>query len=708
MAMNIKTESDNSLSSSDQDNNKKGSLTLNDRIIFYICIGISLLHIYFNIFAVLPSLMQNSLHYAGFILAGVLLYPISIKSKNQGFSSGLKIIDIFWGLLASFSAIYMIAREDLIYDRGVSLDTSEWIFGIILIISAIEFTRRSTGPIIPVLIILALTYISWWGEYVTGVFNFSGLSVETILFRSIFGDDGIFGMIASISSTFVFMFILFGAFLLKSGAGDFVVDLSKAVAGRLIGGPGFVAVIASALTGTISGSSVANTASTGVITIPLMQKAGFPSRFAAATEAAASTGGQLMPPIMGAGAFIMANFTQIPYTTIIVVSFLPAVLYFLTVGFFVRVEAKRSACSVTTKNTISLFELTKKRGLPFILPVSILLGLLMVGYTPTYAAGLSIIAVVVSSWFSSYKMGFRLICEALALGAKNMVMTAILLCSVGLVINVIATAGIGNTFSHMIVSWAGDSALIALILIALASLVLGMGLPVTASYIVLGTLSAPALFNIIADGQLVQAIANGQIPDQAMAVFALALPDKIAELGVQMPLDAARLIVDSLPGEIISTVREQVLSPTTLSFSLLSAHMIIFWLSQDSAVTPPVCLTAFTAAAIAKTPPMATGFVSWKIAKGLYIIPLLFAYTNFIGGPWIEVLSIFGFAVFGLYALVGFLEGYLESPLNIVNRILLGGVALALLYPSGILVHFAGLIFLLVILIKNTRNYRKS
>ena len=165
--------------------------------------------------------------------------------------------------------------------------------------------------------------------------------------RSIYGDDGLFGNIARISSSFVFMFILFGAFLLRSGAGDFVIALAQAVAGRAVGGPGLVAVVASGLTGTISGSAVANTASTGVITIPLMKKAGFQPRFAAGVEAAASTGGQLMPPIMGAGAFVMASYTQIPYTTIVAVSFLPALLYFATVAFFVRIEARKAGLAAT-------------------------------------------------------------------------------------------------------------------------------------------------------------------------------------------------------------------------------------------------------------------------------------------------------------------------------------------------------------------------
>ncbi len=255
-------------------------------------------------------------------------------------------------------------------------------------------------------------------------------------------------------------------------------------------------------------------------------------------------------------------------------------------------------------------------------------------------------------------MGPKAIIEALAMGAQNMVMTAILLCSVGLIVNVIATAGVGNTFSLMINEWAGHSLVIAIVLIALASLVLGMGLPVTAAYIVLGTLSAPALHALISDGLLVNALVNGQIPEAAKAIFMLAAPDKLAEIGNPMTTAAARAIVDAVPVDMASMVREAVLTPHALTYALLSAHLIVFWLSQDSNVTPPVALAAFTGAAIAGTKPMATGLQSWKLAKGLYIIPLLFAYTPFIGGSWIDDFTIFFFALFGLYAFAAGTGGF--------------------------------------------------
>ncbi len=673
------------------------------RLLIVLGVAVSLMHIWFNVIAVLSSLWQNSLHFAGFALIASLVYPLR-KDPTLVW----RLLDVLLGLLAASSALYLIAMEDAIYARGVRLAPAEWVAGIILILCTLEFTRRVAGWFIPVLIIIALSYVGWWGQYISGVFKFAGLSPETIMFRSIYGDDALFGTIASISSTYVFMFILFGAFLLRSGAGEFVIDLARAVAGRMVGGPGLVAVMASGLMGTISGSAVANTASTGVITIPLMKRAGFPAKFAAGVESAASTGGQLMPPIMGAGAFVMATYTQISYNTIVLVSILPAILYFATVGFFVRIEAKRSHVTAMDDERVSAVDVFKKGGIVFLLPIGVLIGLLIYGFTPTYAAGISIIAVVVASWFSPNKMGPKAVIEAMSLGARNMVMTAILLCAVGLIVNVIATAGIGNTFSLMINEWAGHSLVIAIGLIALASLVLGMGLPVTAAYIVLGTLSAPALHGLIADGILVKALAAGNIPDAAQAIFMLAAPDRLAEIGNPMTIKSARAIVDAIPIDMASMVREAVLSEHTLTFALLSAHLIVFWLSQDSNVTPPVALAAFTGAAIAGTKPMETGFQSWKLAKGLYVIPLLFAYTPFIGGTLSGDLMIFFFALFGLYAFAAGLEGFMEARLKLPERLISLVCAAALLWPAAWWVHAAGLTVLCALFFRSFRTSRRA
>ena len=346
-------------------------------------------------------------------------------------------------------------------------------------------------------------------------------------------------------------------------------------------------------------------------------------------------------------------------------------------------------------------DVLKEGGWPFLLPIGALIGMLIYGFTPTYAAGISIVAVIVASWITPNKMGPTAIFEALALGARNMVMTGVLLCAVGLIVNVIATTGIGNTFSLMITEWASGSLIIAIVLIALASLVLGMGLPVTAAYIVLGTLSAPALFNLIVDSQIVDLIAQGMLSEQAKAIFMIAVPEKLAMLNQAMPVAEARALIESVPPDLMGTIREIAITPHAATFALLSAHMIIFWLSQDSNVTPPVCLAAFTAAAIAKLPPMITGFYSWKLAKGPYIVPLLLAYTPMLGGNLKDDLTIFFFAILGLYSFASAFQGHMENPLSWLWRSVALVITFFLIAPWSITVHAAAAVGLVALFFYN-------
>ncbi|MEM9787695.1 MAG: TRAP transporter fused permease subunit, partial [Pseudomonadota bacterium] len=560
-----------------------------------LCFLIAIGHIYVAFDPIISEFQRNAYHFAGFAFLAAVLHPL-VKGKTR--SKPILAFDLTLGILVAISAIYLPFAEQGIYDRGVKFSALDWIAAGICIVGAIELTRRLTGWVIPSLIIIALTYVGWWGSMIGGVFSFPGLSWESIAFRSIFGDDAMFGTIARISSTFVFLFIIFGAFLLRSGAGDFVINIARAIAGRLVGGPGIVAVIASGLTGTISGSAVANTASTGVITIPLMKKAGFPPKFAGGVEAASSTGGQLMPPIMGAGAFVMASFTQISYETIVAVAALPALLYFLSVTFFVRIEARRLGLQPMDNDGETVASAFKKGGASFVIPITGLIGMLVAGFTPAYAAVFGILAVIVSSWLTQNPMGPRAVFEAMVMGTKGMIMTAVLLCAVGLVVNVIATAGIGNTFSLMIADWAGGNLLAAIVMVAIASLVLGMGLPVTAAYIVLATLSAPALAGMISDRFVIEALASGTLGDAGNAILMFGVPDP-AVLAAPLSIEEASAIIKSLPLEVAAPLRDLVVPPEVAMAALLSAHMIIFWLSQDSNVTPPVALAAFTAAAIA-------------------------------------------------------------------------------------------------------------
>jgi TRAP-type uncharacterized transport system fused permease subunit len=317
--------------------------------------------------------------------------------------------------------------------------------------------------------------------------------------------------------------------------------------------------------------------------------------------------------------------------------------------------------------------------------------------------------VVLVSWLSDMPMGPRRILEALALGARTMAPTAVLLVGIGIMISAVATTGLGNVFSIMIERWAGGSLAVALVLIALASLVLGAALPVTASYVVLATLSAPALSDMILGDAVRAAFAAGTIPDIARALAMLVAPDiALPAPGAPMPAaDAARLFA-ALPPEMRGQVVEATLAPGAATLALLSAHMIIFWLSQDSNVTPPVCIPAYAAAAIAKASPIATGLVAWRLAKSLYFIPLIFAYQPFLSSDLFTQLAIAAFALPGIYALSAAIEGFAEARLNVAERAVLGVAGFVLIVPFGEIVNWIAIVVFVALMGVNLFKSRRA
>lgn len=657
----------------------------------------ALFHIYCNVFASISELWLSVVHFGGFCaLCALMANEADEVTRN----SVRYWINVALALLAVATSAYLIAFENALYARETEYIFSDYLFSILAIGLAIEFTRRTTGWFMPALIVVSLSYILFLGRYIPGVFSFPGLSLETVLYRSYFTSEGMFGLTANISSTFVFMFIIFGSFLLRSGAGDFIVRLAQCLAGRYVGGAGHVAVVGSGLMGSVSGSAVANTVSTGVITIPMMKKSGFESQFSAGVVAAASTGGALMPPVMGAGAFVLASYTQISYLTIIAASTLPAILYFLTVSYFVRIEAKRLGLETTRLEQSEKVIDVLKEGWHFIIPMSVLVGFLVLGRTPTTSAAFAILSVIGASWLSKNPMRPGDVFQAIVDGVQTMVSTALLLVAVGIIINVVTTTGVGNAFSLMIVEWANGSLLITLILVALASLVLGMGLPVTASYIVLATLSAPLIFDLISQSALLQsiqiAIDSGTLPQSVSAALGL-FDGSTASALEQMPLAMKQLI------------RQEMLDPQLLTGMLLSAHLVIFWLSQDSNVTPPVCLASFAAAGIAGTRPIATGLTSWKVAKGLYLVPVLFAYSPLISGSWPERFEVFVWSCMGLYAMAGLLQWHLETRLNALTAAaLLVSAGLLMWTPFGIYWHMVGAAILVAVILLQRRTEKQA
>lgn len=615
---------------------KRNLSGIHPRILYWVGVVMALFHLWVNTIGIMPEIQRNALHFAFILFMGFILYPFSARLARKTLA-----VDYGLAILAVVTGVYLVLFEDALHARNEVPTQVDLVFAAIAIVLMVEITRRTAGYIIPTLAVAFLGYALWFGRYMEGLWNFPGVTVMRMLYRMYFAPDGIFGTIATISSTFVFLFVLFAAFLLKSGAGDFIIKLSVAVMGRMIGGPAKMAVFASGLMGSISGSAVANTVGTGSITIPLMKKVGFRSKFAGGVEAAASTGGQLMPPIMGAGAFIMSQWTQIPYLKIVGVAILPAFLYFISVAFFVHLRAKREGLKTLEKDEIPALWGVIKEGWHFFIPIGVLMGLLIMGRTPTFAACAGIGAIVASSWLNKKtRMSGRDILDAMAAGAKNMVSTGVILLCSGIVIGVVLMVGAGIKFSIMISTISGGSLFVTIVLVALASLILGMGLPVTASYIVLAVLAAPSM-------------------------------------------------------EMLGT-------------SLIAAHMLIFWYSQDANVTPPVCLAAYSAAGISGSKPLETGFESWKLAKGLYLIPLLFVYTPILfEGPLWQVVETAITAAAGLFCAAVMFEGFHVIRLNWVFRIVYAGAAFLLLWPS-LALHVAGVVVLTMLVVVQKMMARQA
>jgi TRAP-type uncharacterized transport system fused permease subunit len=374
-----------------------------------------------------------------------------------------------------------------------------------------------------------------------------------------------------------------------------------------------------------------------------------------------------------------------------------------------RIHAKRHDIRFVDEEAPPLWEAVRRRGLPFLIPFGVLLHLLFTGVGPAYAAGVATAVVVVVSWLSDTPMAPPRILEALAPGARTMAPTAVLLVGIGILISAVATTGLGNVFSLMIDQWAGGNLAVALVLIGLASLVLGAALPVTASYVVLATLSAPALADMILAHAANAALVAGTIPDMPRMVAMLAAPDlTLLPPGQGMAAaDAARLL-SAIPPDMRAQIYDQILSPGAATLALLSAHMIIFWLSQDSNVTPPVCIPAYAAAAIAKTSPLASGMVAWRLATSLYFVPLIMAYQPFLSADILTQLKIAAFALPGIYALSAAIEGHAEARLYLPERLLMGIAGFVPIVPFGEWLNWVALAVVAAVMAVNLRRNRRK
>ncbi|WP_156924120.1 TRAP transporter permease [Halonatronum saccharophilum] len=458
-----------------------------------IAAAMSLFHLYTAGFGVLLDLKQKAVHLAFVLVLIFLLYPTSEKYKD---SKKVFYLDVVLAFLGFVISMYLVVNYEALVGRAGVYTTLDRTMSILAILLVLEATRRVVGWELPAISVIFLGY-AYFGPHMPGMLAHRGYSLSRIGSHMYFTDQGIFGIPLGVSATFVFLFLLLGSFAEKTGLGELFIDLAMALTGKTAGGPAKAAVLSSGLMGSISGSSVGNTVTTGSFTIPLMKSIGYKPHFAAAVEAAASTGGQIMPPIMGAAAFIMAEFVGVPYVAIAKAAILPALLYYLAVGFMVHFEAKRLGLQPMPKERIpKVKDVLKRRG-HMAIPLVTIFYYLFRGYTPLRAAFVGIVlAYLLSFWKKDTRMSFKELLDVLEKGARSALGVAIACACVGFIVGVTTLTGLGLQLATLTVSLAGGSLFLALFYTMIACTILGKGLPTTATYIVLASMAAPALVEL--------------------------------------------------------------------------------------------------------------------------------------------------------------------------------------------------------------------
>lgn len=459
-----------------------------------VCIAMSLFHLYTAAFGMLPVLLQRSVHLTFALFLVFLIYPLKSSSENRY----LYFLDL---LLAALSVIvigYVAFNYEAISARdplGSSVSNLDIAMGICAILLILEATRRTIGIALTSIVIFALIY-AYAGPYFPGVFAHRAWAIGDIISFMFLSLEGIFGIPLGVSATYAFLFILLGAFLYATGVGQLFIDLACSIAGKSKGGPAKIAVIASALFGMISGASVANVYGTGNFTIPMMKKLGYKPKFAGAVEAVASTGGQLMPPVMGTVAFVMADVTGIPYLNIAIAALVPAILYYLSLITMVHFEACKKGLKPLSKAEIPLWKNTLAKSY-LLIPLFFLVYIISEGYTPFRAAFFTILlTVVVSAVKRSTRMGWRDVLKALERGARDSLMIAMATAAAGIVVGVVAMTGVGLMFTGLILSLAKGYLFVALFLTMLACMIMGMGIPTVPAYIVVASITIPTLMKL--------------------------------------------------------------------------------------------------------------------------------------------------------------------------------------------------------------------
>jgi TRAP transporter 4TM/12TM fusion protein len=458
-------------------------------IISAIAITFSLFQLYTAMFGVLDAHLQRAIHLSFGMALIYLLYP----TKRSWSREKLHPFDLLLAILGAAAPLYIIFMYDQLVLRAGTVTSIDMAVGMIGVLLVIEGARRVVGIPMVIVVIVFLGY-AFAGPYAPGILAHRGLSVDEVVGHLFFTTEGIFGIPLGVSSTFIFLFILFGAYLETTGLGKFFIDIANAIAGWASGGPAKVAVLSSGLMGTVSGSSVANVVGTGSFTIPMMKKLGYHKDFAGAVEAAASTGGQLMPPVMGAAAFLMAEFVGVPYIEVVKAATIPAILYFTGIWIGVHFEAKKNNLKGIPRDQLpKAAELFKERG-HLAIPLIAIIYLLVSGYTPMKAALWAIfLAIGASALRKSTRIKPIDIVIGLEKGAKGVLGVLVACAAAGIIIGVVTKTGVGLKLASALLDLSGGYLLPTMFFTMVTSLILGMGVPTTANYVITSTIAAPAL-----------------------------------------------------------------------------------------------------------------------------------------------------------------------------------------------------------------------
>lgn len=617
-------------------------------------LGAFMVLFYFSSIAIMP--IDTQYNRGVYVLLTYVLIFLSFPMSRHANQKRPTIIDIALCLVAvGCVGYFMLEFEAFNYRSGNESDADIYV-SMIGVLLSLEVSRRVLGWSMTVVGMFFLVY-GLYGPYFPELFAHRGFSMDRMAVTLFMEQDGVFGVMASVLVTYVILFIFFGSFLQKSGVGKFFIDWPLALAGKTVGGPAKVSVIASAFFGSVSGSAIANTVSTGAFTIPLMKRAGFRPHVAGAIEPSASIGGMFMPPIMGAGGFLMAELTNIPYVDIMKMAVFPALLYFFSVLSMIHFEAKKHNIQGLVDTDFEPAMVVFKRHWYKSLPLVVIVALMLWGFSPGMSAFWATLACIAISWLDpEYRMGPKEIWDATVSGARATLVIGATVGVIGIIVGTIGLTGIGLKFSNILIQlasmvpdWAHLP--VTILLIGVASLVLGMGVPVTASYLITASLAVSALTGIL--GQ------QGIVGHDEMSM-------------------------------------------------LIAAHMIVYWFSQDSNITPPVCVAAYAGAAIANADPWRTGWTAFKFAKLLYVVPFLFAYEPAIllFGDTMEIIMAFGSAIIGTLAFSALTMGYLVRKTTLLEWIIFAAGTFMCYHPNRTLDLLGIGVFLGVYILQKYKNKR--